>query len=103
MHPFSGFKRNELEKIVLKNGKQLSSEDIENWIRKRDTLPNLEPLTDKENEEKKGKALETWITLGHEDKYLPKKDINNYEFSDFINFYDKRKAILKEKLESILL
>lgn len=103
MHPFSGFKRNELEKIVLKNGKKLSSEDIENWIRKRETLPNLEPLTDKENEEKKDTDLKTWISLGHEDKYLPKKGINNYEFSDFINFYDKRKAVLKEKLEYILL
>lgn len=103
MHPYSGFAHSSLKKIILKDSnRQLSSTEVDDWIAKRDTLPNLQLLTSTENENKLKMRLKDWLSSGHADRYLPESD-DDYEFRDFINFYNARKKILQEKLESILL
>ena len=103
MHPYSGFSYPSLKKLVLKDRETpLSSTEIADWVAKRDTLPNLQLLTSTENENKLKMKLQDWLSSGHTDRYLPKSD-DNYEFRDFINFYDSRRKIIKDKLEAILL
>ena len=103
MHPYSVFSYSSLKKLVLKDRKDpLSSAEIADWTAKRDTLPNLQLLTSTENENKLKMKLQDWLSSGHTDRYLPKSD-DNYEFRDFINFYDARRKIIKERLEAILL
>ena len=103
MHPYSGFTQSNLKKVVLKDeNRLLTPTEIADWIEKRDTLPNLQLLTSTDNEIKLNMKLKDWIAAGHTDKYLPKSN-DDYEFRDFINFYEARKTIMKEKLESILL
>ena len=104
MHPFSGFKYNNLKKVVAKgSNRPLSTIEIQLWQEKRDGLPNLQLLTSSENEKKLKTNLKDWLDAdpGHKDRYLP-TDVS-YEFCDFLGFYEARKAILKKRLEEILL
>ncbi len=103
LHPYTSLKSEALRGIVLKNGKALSEQEIADWVDKRDTLPNLGLLTDKENESKSGKTLAEWIESGHRDKYLPTGDVDDYNLRDFIHFYEERRKILKDKLKEIII
>ena len=102
MHPYSGFLYSNLKKIIPYGGTSpLTSTEIADWTSKRDTLPNLQLLTSTENENKLKMKLKDWLSSGHTDRYLPDSS-DDYEFRDFINFYEARKKLISEKLEAIL-
>ena len=73
--------------------------DRENW----DTIPNLQMLNDIKNESKNAKPLVEWIQenkVDLENQLIP-TDVS-LDIKDFKDFITKRKALLKERLMSIV-
>lgn len=104
MHPYSGFKEEKLKGLVLKDGSVMDEKRAEEWRRKRDTLPNLQLLEGRENESKNAAPLVEWIKKPENKevaKYMP-KDIS-YELSNFEEFMEKRKELMKKALIDILI
>jgi hypothetical protein len=103
IHPYAGFGTAALRKMKLTDDK------IENWQVKRDALPNLHLLEGKENQSKLAVPFAAWIK-----KELPKPaDAKGFlqihqipdvslELSDFDQFFETRKALLKQKLAELL-
>lgn len=106
IHPSSKFtsaKLKELGLIEIENG-QPSWSDV---YYKKDKLPNLQLLEGRENKSKNDTPFKEWFetTIKNKEHYkgehfIP-KDID-LEFKMFHDFYDKRKEILKSKLQDIL-
>ena len=97
MHPQSKFTQAKLSKLGL------SEEQIEDWISKRDELPNLQLLKGTENKAKQAKLLKTWIenhepneAIYRKENYVPAKQ--SLDFEDFEAFFEKRKILLKKRL-----
>lgn len=99
IHPDAGFGKNKLKKIITPNGEPLSADEIDDWREKSGTLPNLHLLDPKTNEERQDTPLEKWLEQGHEGEiaYLPKGI--SYSFSNFRQFYSRRKKLLVEALD----
>lgn len=66
-------------------------------------VSNLELLTDTENREKSSEAFDTWFASRDKNfkdrHFIP--TISNYSFDNFLEFYQERKQILKEKLKTM--
>jgi len=97
MHPQSKFTQAKLSKLGL------SEEQIEDWISKRDELPNLQLLKGTENKAKQAKFLKTWIenhepneAIYRKENYVPAKQ--SLDFEDFEAFFEKRKTLLEKRL-----
>lgn len=68
-------------------------------------LPNLEILTPTANQEKSARLYEEWVLQAHPDpteSYYVNNCIPNgvsFEFASFLTFYEKRKELLKKRLQ----
>jgi uncharacterized protein with ParB-like and HNH nuclease domain len=102
IHPYSQFRRNTLKKLALDEQKQ------NEWIAKRDTLANLQLLEGGQNVAKSSKPFKEWV---HDQNNV--SDINHYkqvhyipdvdlDFSNFEEFYEKRKELMKSKFVEIM-
>ena len=98
LHPAAYF-------VYLKKEPWMSEEDYsfyknsENW----DTMPNLQLLNGTLNESKNAKPLDEWINernIDLDNQLIP-KDVS-LDVKDFRDFITKRKALLKERLMSIV-
>lgn len=73
--------------------------DSENW----DTMPNLQLLNGTLNESKNARPLKEWIkerNIDLDNQLIP-KDVG-LDVKDFKEFITKRRALLKERLMSIV-
>lgn len=103
IHPASSFGVGSLKK------RGLSEEDIEKWQELKDRIPNLQLLEGNENESKNALPFKEWINREDENGISKIKDIIKYKednyidiledesIENFINFYEKRNEILKNK------
>jgi uncharacterized protein with ParB-like and HNH nuclease domain len=102
IHPAAGFKKDNLLNIGI------PEEQHQHWLDYRDTVPNLQLLNDRWNKSKNATPLKKWM-LSQEESVQRTLTVDNYfpddvslEFSDFIEFYDKRKVILISQLHQVL-
>ena len=105
LHPKSFFSRKKLISLGIEDSK-IQQE----FINRFNKLANLQLLQANQNIEKKDKHFKVWL----QEIYTSQQDINSYllqnhigietslRFDDFINFYETRRTILKERLMSIL-
>ena len=77
-------------------------ETIERYLALRDTICNLELLDDSENNDKRAKEFDIWVTsrdaLFKERHMIPEMD--SYAFSEFEKFISARKELLREQIRS---
>ncbi len=106
MHPFSAFDDDTVLKS-LKLPKQSGIMDnikIQSWRHQRNTLANLQILEERENESKNDEPLIDWIKRpenAQNVKYLPQNI--DYNLLNFDEFLEKRKGLMVDALEKILL
>lgn len=103
IHPSANFDYDQMTELGL-------IEDYDAWTEvyyKKDKLPNLQLLEGRENESKNATPFVQWFETNitnknHyvEEHYIPKDIL--LDFKMFNDFYDKRKALLKTKLQGIL-
>ena len=100
IHPESKFSKRELVQM------DLSDEEIKEWIQHKDTLPNLQFMEGIQNVSKNAMPFSQWIVgQNNKDVFIEKNYIPegiSYEFSNFVEFHEKRKELLKQKLYEIL-
>lgn len=106
IHPSAKFDYDEMKKLGLievDNGQPLWT-DV---YYKKDKLPNLQLLEGRENESKNATPFVDWFATSVTNKehykevhYIPKDIL--LDFKMFNDFYEKRKALLKTKLQNIL-
>ncbi len=94
-HPYSSFEYKKLKKLI----KDISEEKIKEWQIKRNLLPNLQFLAGKENESKNDTPLVEWINQEHDIEYKPKNI--SFELTNFDEFFEERKTLIKNKLFEI--
>ncbi len=104
IHPRSKFNRQKYNELGL------SVEEETLWNNLKDRLPNLQMMEGRENQEKRDSAFQDWLEGNYPDAHS--KDhflISNHipygislEFSDFINFHDTRREILKNKIREVI-
>ncbi len=102
MHPHTSFEGDKLKGLVLPDGKKISSEQIEEWKRRRNTLANLQLLEGRDNEVKNDTPLDDWLKTSDAQgvKYLP-ADIS-YSLANFEKFMEKRQQLMSAELKRIL-
>ncbi|MCQ5365977.1 DUF262 domain-containing protein [Anoxybacillus salavatliensis] len=102
VHPYSQFRKNNLKKLGLDERQQ------NEWIAKRDTIPNLQLLEGVENKSKSNKTFKEWIheenNISHIEHYkkvhyIPDVDL---DFSNFEQFYNERKKLMKKRFEQVM-
>jgi uncharacterized protein with ParB-like and HNH nuclease domain len=95
----------------LKNKKKIfkdldiSEEQIKEIKEKIDLIPNLQLLKGTVNQEKNDKNFKDWFNnLSDKEKYKQEHFIPNIELDtkNFLEFFEKRKNLLKSKLKSVL-
>lgn len=104
MHPISAFTKSNLKQL------NLNDNDINDWMRKADTLPNLQILKSAENESKGKIPLEQWVESTYTDqdsknRYFRETYLNDsisLQLQDFPAFYENRKQIIRQKLIDML-
>lgn len=104
IHPKSKF----YKKPMKANG--FSDEEIRQFNTGMNSISNLQLITVIENQEKKDKSLEEWLTQKcqnktERDRYLEQHHIRpeqSLEFKDFLDFVAERRKIIKEHLKRIL-
>ncbi len=99
LHPYERFNENKPSKITL--------EEWSIWRGNRNKLPNLELLEGRSNGSKSDMSLLDYYNDMNEDqKALFKKQAyipdTSLEFTNFGVFYEQRKALLEEKIKSLL-
>jgi len=101
LHPKSTFEKNSLNKQdFLKADPELFAFylDAKHW----NAIPNLHLLNHSQNISKNDRPLKEWVT--DKNVNLTAKDFLvegvSLEFSDFSEFYEKRRLALKERLKS---
>lgn len=103
MHPYAGFKRTALENLILPGGRRLTPDQIEDWMRRRDTLANLELLKGTTNQQKSKTPLADWLSdpmHKQNTQYLP--DVS-YDLSNFEEFMAERQKLMTAALKPILM
>ena len=102
LHPHGIFNKSGFKKYNIPKDKW------DEYLRLRDRLPNLQLLEGGENKSKNITPLNEWIYKQEvipdkskymTDNYIPKTV--SLEFKDFLEFYSKRREILKEKLKKM--
>ncbi|OYD42849.1 DUF262 domain-containing protein [Sphingobacterium cellulitidis] len=109
IHPHAGFNAHNFSELSL------TAEEAQEWLKLKDSVPNLQLLEGKRNTSKNDKSLSNWIHGKDSAGALNVPDIVKYcvdnyidssigfEFKDFIRFYELRKQNLINRLEQILL
>lgn len=100
IHPQSMFTDAKLKR------EKIEIELFEEFQWRYNLLPNLQLLQETENIEKNKKPLTDWLNKNYSDKSSRSRYLESHffpegvslEFVDFIEFYESRKAVLKEKL-----
>lgn len=98
IHPFASFSTEKLKAIGLQKP------EIAKWQEYANQLPNLELLLSKENESKNDTPFDNWLSLQkNRYEYLKRNYIPNvsFDFSNFIEFFEKRKEIMKREIKNI--
>lgn len=104
IHPNSKFN------VVYYKEKNIPDQNWESWTKIKDTLPNLMMLEGRTNESKGNTDFKIWFEKNYDTplkisdfkshNYIPEDE--DLDFSNFENFYEERKTILREKLITIL-
>ena len=105
IHPKTFFTHKKLEKFGL-----ITIEAREAYLSRYNSLPNLQLIESVENKQKSAKKLDLWLDEAYpsEQEQLAFKHMHFFpvdeslEFSNFVNFYDARRDLLKQKLIDIL-
>lgn len=92
-HPYTLFDDKNIKKLGLTEDK------IKEWQFKRNLIPNLQFLEGKENESKNKTPLSDWVKKGNTFEYIPENV--SLELSNFDEFFNKRKSLIKNKLLDI--
>lgn len=94
IHPNSNFRTNNLKQLGL------SDEEIEDWQTKKNKIPNLQLWAGREKEREKYRDLSKWLAEPNYFKY----SLNNisYSLDNFAQFFEMRKALLRNELKKIL-
>ncbi len=106
MHPYSSFEDDTvLRNLQLPQNSGVMDEDkIQTWKHQRNTLANLQMLEEIDNESKNDEPLIDWLKRPENTqnvKYLPQNI--DYSLSNFDEFLEKRKVLMIDALEKILL
>lgn len=102
IHPKSKFNKTEMSKA------EISTELHQKMIDLKDSLPNLQLLNGRWNSGKNDKSLVEWFADQSKADQEAIKSIGLFpngislEFSEFLIFHEKRKALLKEQLYNVL-
>ncbi|GGG15490.1 hypothetical protein GCM10011344_15060 [Dokdonia pacifica] len=105
MHPKTFFTHKKLEKFGIE-----TFDEREAYISRYNSLPNLQLIEAVENKQKNAKKLDVWLDEAYpsEQEQLAFKHMHFFPvdesvtFSNFVNFYDARRELLKQKLIKIL-
>ncbi len=85
--------------------KGIPNDKIESYMKSYNTISNLQLLTNSENLEKNAKPFDEWINTRDENfkerHTIP--DIPDYSLSNFIEFIEERKKMLRKKFKKIVL
>jgi hypothetical protein len=108
IHPDSHFGKKKSNPINILN---LTDKELEDWRVRKDKISNLQLMESGSNNEKRAKSIIEWLDilekrqLGGREKFMEDNYFPNcsLEFSQFIEFYDKRHATLKDKLKNLLI
>lgn len=93
--PYSRIQRKELKRLGFED------EKIKRYLDLRDTICNLELLSESENNDKRAKQFEQWVAE-RDDNFKERNLIphmESYALEDFEQFVAKRKTLLHEKLK----
>ena len=103
--PRSWFRKRDLRK------REISEENIDYYMDNVDYVSNIQLLEGLPNEEKSNKDFKEWfeeVNKTDDEKrdycakhYLPKE--TSFEFSNFEEFFEKRKEMIKQKFRELLL
>lgn len=94
--PYSSIQRKELRKLGYDEDK------IEHYLKLRDTICNLELLSDSENNDKRAKPFDQWVTE-RDDNFKSRHHIpqmESYSMDDFEDFIEARRQLLRDCLSS---
>ncbi|RKN47716.1 DUF262 domain-containing protein [Micromonospora endolithica] len=86
----------------------IPEEDIPVYLDRADRLANLQLLEGTENVDKRAAMPSDWVRRAHPDPgalsgYLARNDLGDLPpLSDFLSFYDRRRALMRERLISLL-
>lgn len=104
IHPRSQFTKPKMRQ------RGIPEEEIDFYLENVDRLPNLQLLEGVPNQEKSDSAFAEWFHANHttpeaqrtyrERHYIPETDLS---FTNFKQFFEQRKALMKDKLRQILL
>ena len=103
IHPSHNFRTRELRSLGL------TEEEIVEWGRLKDQIPNLQMMKARSNKVKNKTPFKKWIdekSFSEKESYLQTNFIPediSYEFKDFIRFFNQRKQLMKEELIQLLL
>jgi uncharacterized protein with ParB-like and HNH nuclease domain len=105
IHPKSFFTTRKLISLGIDN-----PERQEDFINRYNKLPNLQLLQATQNTEKNNKHFEDWVkdtypNINDKSTFLIQNHIKSDQslvFEDFIDFYEERKKVLKQKLAQLL-
>ena len=105
MHPKSFFYKKNLKKIGI-----IEDENILAHQSRFNTLPNLQLLQAKTNQEKSAKPIASWIDIAYpqDTQKIAYKQLHyipidaSLEFDNFVDFFDSRKELLRIQLMKIL-
>ena len=98
------------KKTIRKNYRGISEEDLKLYIRYGQLLPNLQLLTPNENSNKGNKFFKEWDETQHINNnqrttYYSTNFIPvgvSFSYDNFIEFFEKRKELLKEEIREAL-
>lgn len=94
--PYSSIQRKELRKLGYDEDK------IEHYLKLRDTICNLELLSDSENNDKRAKPFDQWVTE-RDDNFKSRHHIpqmESYSMDVFEDFIEARRQLLRDCLSS---
>jgi hypothetical protein len=105
MHPKTFFTHKKLEKFGI-----VTFDEREAYLSRYNSLPNLQLIEAVENKQKNAKKLDVWLDEAYPSgqEQIAFKHMHFFpvdesvSFSNFVNFYDARRALLKQKLTEIL-
>ena len=105
MHPKTFFTHKKLEKFGI-----VTFDEREEYLSRYNSLPNLQLIEAVENKQKNAKKLDVWLDEAYPSgqEQIAFKHMHFFpvdesvSFSNFVNFYDARRALLKQKLTEIL-
>jgi len=99
LHPSSAFDKKNLKTVFGGDVYPVEYSDSSYW----NSIVNLQLLNSGLNESKKDKALKVWLdttNVNLESQLIPQE--SSYDFTDFPEFYQKRKELMVKKLKEIV-